>query len=226
MINKIKTPVKIVLLVFILPILISNCTRTIKSKKIMAPNEKSAPKSMELPMEFTAALDETLENFNKRKEVWINEKTIELGLIKSHKHHKFLKKLEWLIGEWEAEFENGKLYTKYSWDENKNYIILEAILSTSQGSEREGIEFISWDEKQGTIRSWAFPSSEGLSIPEERWTHKGNRWIAEGPVPSSGSLKSIYSNISPNSFIWEQQVYTEDKKTIQKIAPFINVRKN
>jgi len=168
-------------------------------------------------------VDETLARYAEKKEIWLNEKTSKLNILAPFQHYQFLKGLEWLIGEWVADSQYGKVYSKYSWGKNKNYIIFDLVIHTTDGLKIEGIELISYDESKKVICSW-FLSSLGELSPEEYWRHEGNSWIVEEPFIKAGSLRSIYSNITPTTFTWEQKAYTEDGTLSQRVDPVVNIR--
>lgn len=116
----------------------------------------------------------------------------------------FLRGLEWLIGQWQAEQGDERLTVKVEWTANKNF--LQRSFATTSGNKplRSGTQIIGWDPRARQIVSWHFDSDGGYG--HERWNKQGSRWFIEsqGILRDGGesTATNILAPIDANSFTW------------------------
>ena len=101
--------------------------------------------------------------------------------------HEQLRSLDWLVGKWVDESDEGRVQTTCKWSEDGNYLLQEYVVKTRMGAELQGIQRIAWDPLRRTIRSWAFDNSGGFT--EAVWTPLDDGWIlkTEGVTPDGQS---------------------------------------
>jgi uncharacterized protein (TIGR02246 family) len=86
-----------------------------------------------------------------------------------------LRDLEWLVGDWVDEGEDGKGSSTVRWEEGKKFLVRKYSLQADGEPDRTGTQWIGWDPQAKQIRSWVF-DSEG-DFGQGQWTHSGNAWI-------------------------------------------------
>ncbi|XZE18106.1 SgcJ/EcaC family oxidoreductase [Pirellulaceae bacterium SH449] len=73
-----------------------------------------------------------------------------------------LKELEWLIGSWEDQSENGRVVTTIRWSPNRAFLIRSFTAffddTEQQGAQQQGTQVIGWDPRNKQIRTWIFHS--------------------------------------------------------------------
>jgi uncharacterized protein (TIGR02246 family) len=94
-----------------------------------------------------------------------------------------LKELEWLIGDWIDESDEGEVHTTCRWAENLALLQRSFQVKIRGKSEMSGSQLIGWDPRLKQIRSWVFDSDGGFS--ESLWSRDGERWV----IKSSGVVK-------------------------------------
>jgi uncharacterized protein (TIGR02246 family) len=107
-----------------------------------------------------------------------------------------LAAVEWLVGEWVDESDEGRTTISYRWSEDGNFIIGEYNLTIGGQSAGKSTQRIGWDPVEGELRSWTFDSDGGFA--EGEWAADGAGWIikSEATMPS-GSTGSATVTITP-----------------------------
>jgi uncharacterized protein (TIGR02246 family) len=91
--------------------------------------------------------------------------------------HDRLKELEWMIGTWVDESDEGKIHTTCRWSEDKNFLIREFKVELLDKTSTTGEQRIGWDPIRKQIRSWSFASDGGHG--EAYWTRDGDRTLVK-----------------------------------------------
>ncbi|WP_406696958.1 nuclear transport factor 2 family protein [Singulisphaera sp. Ch08] len=100
-----------------------------------------------------------------------------------------LRDLEWLVGEWVDEGEDGKVATQVRWDENQKFLVRKYSAQFNGEPATSGTQWIGWDPQAKQIRSWNFDSGGGFGQGE--WTRSGDAWIIKaGGVTGDGLTTS------------------------------------
>lgn len=100
--------------------------------------------------------------------------------------HDRLKELEWLVGDWVDESDEGIVHTSCHWSDDQNFLIREFRLRIAGQPFTGGSQRIGWDPRAEHFKSWVFDSdgghSEGLwsRTGEGRWLIKANGVLADG----------------------------------------------
>jgi len=97
--------------------------------------------------------------------------------------HERLKELDWLLGEWIDESDEGVVRTACHWSEDQNYLIRDFTLRVAGQPVSSGSQRIGWDPLTNQFKSWVFDPDGGYN--EALWSRNGaNQWIikADGVV--------------------------------------------
>jgi uncharacterized protein (TIGR02246 family) len=148
------------------------------------------------------------------------------GLEKSA-HYEKLKDLEWLIGEWIDEDEEGRIELSCKWTKNKNFMVRSFKVFVEERIDIEGTQVIGWDPANERFRSWLFDSHGGFG---EGWVvNEGKRWIstvhATLPDGAQGSSIQIMNPIDHDSFQWSIVAREVDGEIRPNVEPVIVRRK-
>jgi uncharacterized protein (TIGR02246 family) len=85
--------------------------------------------------------------------------------------HDRLTELEWLVGDWVDEGDDGVVHTSCRWSDDKNFLLRDFTMHVAGMPVSRGSQRIGWDAKKGQIRSWVFDGDGGHS--EGFWTRSG-----------------------------------------------------
>jgi len=106
--------------------------------------------------------------------------------------HEHLKDLEWLLGEWIDEDDEGEVQTVCDWSEDGSFLLRRFKLRVGGEFVMSGVQRIGWDPRSKQFRSWVFDSEGGFS--EGLWSRDGDRWIikATGVLRDGRSASATY----------------------------------
>ncbi|MDG2223983.1 MAG: SgcJ/EcaC family oxidoreductase [Rubripirellula sp.] len=104
-----------------------------------------------------------------------------------------LKDLEWMIGSWVDQADDGQVATDCRWSKNKNFVVRTFTVSVAGRIGLSGIQFVGWDPANNQIRSWTFDSDGGFS--EGRWSKDANRWYVRKQGTTSDGSRATAVNI-------------------------------
>lgn len=109
--------------------------------------------------------------------------------------HENLQPLAWLVGDWINEGADGKVAISYRWSDDKNFLLGEFQVNSTEDSPRKSSQRIGWDPSVGKIRSWLFDSDGGFA--EGSWTIiDAGIVIKSSSVNSDGTTASATMNIT------------------------------
>lgn len=107
-----------------------------------------------------------------------------------------IRELEWMVGDWVDEAENGKIATQVRWDEDENFLVRKYSVQIDGEPARSGTQWIGWDPQANQIRSWLFDSEGGFG--EGQWTRSDNAWIIKASgVTGDGLTTSATQIVEP-----------------------------
>lgn len=106
--------------------------------------------------------------------------------------HERLKELEWLVGEWVDEDDEGEVHTACEWSEDGSFLLRRYRLKIRGEFVMSGVQRIGWDPRRKQFRSWVFDSEGGFS--DGLWARDGDRWI----IKTDGVLKDGRSASATN----------------------------
>ncbi len=108
--------------------------------------------------------------------------------------HDRLKPLEWLVGEWVDEANDGIVHTTCAWSPDGNYLLREFRLQIQGRAATSGTQRIGWDPASQRIKSWVFDASgthgEQFWVEDEegRWIIKSTHTLADGRIATATNL--------------------------------------
>lgn len=137
-------------------------------------------------------------------------------------NHRHLKGLEWLIGEWVDDDKEGELAEiSFAWTDNQNFILSNFSTSFKNALLTSGTQWIGWDPRNKTIRSWIFESSGGFG--QATWTREGKTWTIKTqhtlPDGSTSSATNVVTRIDANTLTWEVKDRQLDGKPLPDLKP-------
>ena len=122
-------------------------------------------------------------------------------------NYEHLKDLEWMVGSWIDNDEDGDvtIQTDCNWAKNKNFMTRSFAVVIGDQVNMAGMQIVGWDPVAKQIRSWVFDSDGGFA--EGKWTRKGDRWLIQQTGTLSDGSKSsavnIMKQIDNDSFTWQ-----------------------
>jgi uncharacterized protein (TIGR02246 family) len=113
--------------------------------------------------------------------------------------------VEWLVGDWVDESDEGRTTISYRWSEDGNFIVGEYNLTVGGRSAGKSTQRIGWDPVEGELRSWTFDSDGGFA--EGEWAADGDGWIVKSeatmPDGTTGSATVTITVKDPDHFVVE-----------------------
>ena len=118
----------------------------------------------------------------------------------------YLKDLEWAMGDWVDETEDGGVVqSSVGWSEDQNFIIRSFVSSFGGSVLIRGTQWIGWDPIRKVIRSWRFDSNGGFG--EGTWERDGDTWVvkASSVLPTGQTVLEthIIGMIDANTISWQ-----------------------
>jgi uncharacterized protein (TIGR02246 family) len=104
-----------------------------------------------------------------------------------------LRDLEWLVGDWVDEGEDGKIASTVRWDEGGKFLVRKYSVQIVGEPDRSGTQWIGWDPQANQIRSWVFDSDGDFG--EGRWTRSGNAWIVKASGTTGDGLTTSSTQV-------------------------------
>lgn len=128
----------------------------------------------------------------KQGDAWLLDSVEELETPAPETSHDALKVLEFLIGEWADEGDEGKSTSSFRWSTNGSFLIRSFTTNLSDEIQSEGTQVIGWDPRSKEIRSWTF-NSDG-SFGEATWARSGADWLIKSTqtLADGGAASGTY----------------------------------
>ncbi len=104
-----------------------------------------------------------------------------------------LRDLEWLIGDWVDEGEDGKVASTVRWDEGRKFLVRKYSVQIDGEPNWSGTQWIGWDPQAKQIRSWVFDSDGDFG--QGQWTRSGNAWIVKASGISGDGLTTSATQV-------------------------------
>jgi uncharacterized protein (TIGR02246 family) len=116
-----------------------------------------------------------------------------------------LAAVDWLVGDWVDESEDGRTAISYRWSEDGNFLIGEYNLTIGGRSVGKSTQRIGWDPVEGELRSWTFDSDGGFA--EGEWAVTADGWIVKSeatmPDGTTGSATVTMTMKDADHFVVE-----------------------
>jgi uncharacterized protein (TIGR02246 family) len=119
--------------------------------------------------------------------------------------HEQLLQLEWMLGEWVNESDDGIVLTTCKWSDNGNFLLREFDVKIEGRIALSGTQRIGWDAQRKQFRAWVFDDRGGfaeglLSRDGDRWVSKGSGVRADG---RSVSFTTVITILGKDRVRWE-----------------------
>lgn len=122
-------------------------------------------------------------------------------------NYEHLRPLEWMVGEWLDEDEGASIRTSVGWSRNKNFLIRQFTVNTTDRPIMSGTQRVGWDSDRQQIKSWVFDSAGGTG--EGYWLVDGDRWVVRSSASlrdgSPASATHIVTKIDDDTFTWQSR---------------------
>jgi uncharacterized protein (TIGR02246 family) len=111
-------------------------------------------------------------------------------------NYEFLRRLEFLIGEWVDEDSDSSVDSSFRWDEDKNFMIQDFKVRRGNNILQKGTQRIGWDPQAKRIRGWVFDSQGGFG--ETSWDEADGSWVVKAQgVASTGESRTGTRTLTP-----------------------------
>lgn len=119
--------------------------------------------------------------YARRKDRWqiVSMRAFEISV---RTNYEFLRRLEWMIGDWVDEADGETVHATVQWAPNRAYLLRKFTVKSRGQDVLKGTQRIGWDSRKKQVRSWLFDSEGGFV--EGTWTLVDGGWI----VRSNGYL--------------------------------------
>lgn len=158
---------------------------------------------------------------------WKLDSVTETAAMVPQSHYEQLKSLEWMIGTWVDEGDDGSVETVCKWTKNKNFMTRSFKVHIQDRVALEGTQIIGWDPDKQTIRSWLFDSEGGFGVGI--WTQTENRWTVRTlQVLANGEKATgvnVITKIDDNSFTFRSLGREVDGELLPGVDEITIVRK-
>jgi uncharacterized protein (TIGR02246 family) len=119
--------------------------------------------------------------------------------------HKQLQQLEWMLGEWVNESDDGIVKTRCTWSDDGNFLLRDFDVKIEGRIALRGTQRIGWDAQRKQFRMWVFDDRGGFA--EGLLSRDGERWITNASgVRSDGqsvATTSAFTAIGKDRILWE-----------------------
>jgi uncharacterized protein (TIGR02246 family) len=146
------------------------------------------------------------------------------AMFVSPTNYDHLRSLEFAIGEWAAESETGEgAHLSFAWAPHQNFII-NTFTATFKGlSLGSGTQWIGWDPRAKTIRTWTFETAGGFAEGVLTKEKDADRWIIKNVAVQRDGTKvtatNIVTRLDADTVTWESTNRTVNGKEVPDIKP-------
>ena len=162
----------------------------------------------------------------KKNGQWKLDSVRETELPAPTSNFEHLRDLEWMVGTWVDQGENGHIETICQWSKNRNFLTRSFAVHFAGRLELEGTQVIGYDAANETIRSWIFDSAGGFG--DSTWTKDGDRWIIKNSQTLHDGARTssinIITYIDENTCTWESTGRELDGELMPSIPAVTVVR--
>ena len=119
--------------------------------------------------------------------------------------HERLEELEWMLGEWVNESDDGIVNTSCIWSDDGNFLLREFDVKVEGRIALRGTQRIGWDAQRKQFRMWVFDDRGGFA--DGLVSRDGDRWIIKASgVRSNGqsvSTTNAFTAVGKDRILWE-----------------------
>ena len=140
--------------------------------------------------------------------------------------HEQLRQLEWMLGEWVNESDDGIVKTHCKWSDDGNFLLREFDVKVEGRIALRGTQRIGWDGQRKQFRTWVFDDRGGFA--EGLLSRDGERWITRASgVRSDGrsvSTTNAITALGKDRILWETLERTVGGEAVPGTDQFYLVR--
>jgi uncharacterized protein (TIGR02246 family) len=140
--------------------------------------------------------------------------------------HEQLLQLDWMLGEWVNESDDGIVNTHCKWSDDGNFLLREFDVKVEGRIALRGTQRIGWDAQRKQFRMWVFDDRGGFA--EGLLSRDGDRWSTRASgVRSDGQSVSVTTAIMPigkDRILWETLERTVGGEDVPGTDQFYLVR--
>jgi uncharacterized protein (TIGR02246 family) len=140
--------------------------------------------------------------------------------------HDQLQQLEWMLGEWVNESDDGIVKTHCKWSDDGNFLLRDFDVKVEGRIALRGTQRIGWDAQRKQFRMWVFDDRGGFA--EGLLSRDGDRWSTRSSgVRSDGRSVSVTTAITPlgkDRILWETLERTVGGEVVPGTDQFYLVR--
>ena len=140
--------------------------------------------------------------------------------------HEQLLQLEWMLGEWVNEGDDGIVKTHCKWSDDGNFLLREFDVKVEGRIALRGTQRIGWDGQRKQFRTWVFDDRGGFA--EGLLSRDGERWITRASgVRSDGqsvSTTNAFTALGKDRILWETLERTVGGEAVPGTDQFYLVR--
>jgi uncharacterized protein (TIGR02246 family) len=141
--------------------------------------------------------------------------------------HEQFQPLEWMLGEWVNESDDGIVKTSCKWSDNGNFLLREFDVKIEGRIALSGTQRIGWDAQRKQFRMWVFDDRGGFA--EGLLSRDGDRWITRASgVRSDGqsvSTTNSFMALGKDRILWETLERTVGGEVVPGTDQFYLVRR-
>jgi uncharacterized protein (TIGR02246 family) len=128
----------------------------------------------------------------KNGDQWLLDNVEEMPMPQPEGSRDALKALDFLVGEWSDEGDEGKTTSSFHWAAEGTFLVRSFKTHLSDEIQSEGTQVIGWDPRSKEIRSWTF-NSDG-SFGDATWSRNGNDWLIKSSqtLADGGAASGTY----------------------------------
>jgi uncharacterized protein (TIGR02246 family) len=132
-------------------------------------------------------------------------------------NYEFLRKLDWVIGEWMDDVTNGPSgHITFEWGPGQNFIMSTRTMEYSDASLDNGMQMIGWDPATKQIHSWSFEADGGHG--ESAWSKDGSKWVVKTKATladgSAVTATNIITPVDDDTIKWQSKERTAGGKPV------------
>jgi len=137
-------------------------------------------------------------------------------------NYEHLRGLEWLIGEWTDEVNQGEAARiSFDWTDNQNFVVSHFTTTVKGAMIAGGTQWIAWDPVSKAVRCWIFESNGGFG--EGAWSNGGNTWTVKTtlvlPDGTRTTARNVVTRGDADSITWEVRDRINNGKPLPDIKP-------
>ncbi len=158
---------------------------------------------------------------------WLQARIRDESTTEEDTPHERLRDLEWMLGEWVNESDEGVVFTTCKWADNGNFLLREFHLKIEGHIALSGTQRIAWDGQRQQFRMWVFDDGGGFG--DGFFSRDGDRWIVQGsgvrPDGKTISFINVITPINKDRIRWQILERTLGGEAMPDTRPFELVRR-